>query len=359
MGMNNIDLCINGKLLAKTQKYEFAYKAGYLEISNHLGGQTKKVALFSGNYHIMSKIRYLERLLRLEPRCAAVISDETILLSHKGKILNINAENGEIKVEHKYKAGMNNPLVFCKCNIAENSWVLYGEYGWNENMGEVSIYRRDSQGKWGKKQSFPENSIAHIHCIVHDPYRHCFLIATGDSDQESGIWMMDEDFQNIKPVITGKQDYRTCFILPTMEGFVYATDTPLKQNAVYKYKYGGNTEPEKLYDMPGPCIYAKKVKSGFVMATSVEPDSSLPVWRYRFTRKLGKGVRDHFSHLIYFDGKSFKEIFKAQKDVLPIWLFQFANFQFPDMEVEDADFLTITSTAVKKYDGKTIRVMMK
>lgn len=136
--------------------------------------------------------------------------------------------------------------------------------------------------------------------------------------------------------MTGKQCYRACVVYPTKDCLIYATDTPLEQNCVYKMeeKSEGN-EVTQLFSMPGPCIFGTERDGVMYFATSVEGDPTQNRWKYMLSYKLGKGVRDRYTHLVKcaLDG-SCLEFAKIKKDWLPMLLFQFGNIKFPNTDDE-------------------------
>jgi hypothetical protein len=115
--------------------------------------------------------------------------------------------------------------------------------------------------------------------------------------------------------------------------------------------------------MPGPCIYStsygdKRGATQYIFATSVEPDSSLPLWRYWMTSRLGRGVKEPKVHMITGNCEAgFSSICSFSKDVWPMAFFQFGNLQFPDQDIDDG--LYVTATAVKQYDGQTLRFIVE
>lgn len=351
---------VKGKLLCICKEYRVFYRTGKIWV---IGLEEEVLYTFhvlSGIKRICSYIRIFERMMRLEARCAIQIAKDQLLISCNGKIYHVDVKNKTYVIEHEYGKGMLNPICFCETDEVPNTAVevLYGEYIWNEKKEEVNIWGRED-GRWKILNSFPKGTITHIHQIVYDKYRRVYLIATGDSDEESGIWSMDTEFQEIVPIVRGKQMFRSCFLFPVEDGIIYATDTPLAENAIYKVEYESNSV-KKIQDIPGPCIFAKEIENGFVFATSVEPDSSLPTMRYRMTYKLGAGVKDRWSHIFVYEDGLIREIDKYKKDTWPMWLFQFGNCQFANnYNEEQADIVYIVPTAVKKYDGKTIAVKVR
>ena len=330
-----------------------SYKNGALIYQNENTDQRCKI----GN--IYNKIKIVERIIRKEPRCAAKIDDDHILVSFEGGILNYSISENNISIEHKFSKGMNNPLEFLVLDDPKSGEkiVFYGEYIWNDYKGPVDIYRRQ-KGLWECVYSFPEKTITHIHNIIFDKYRNGFFILTGDEDLESGIWFADCSFKSVKPVLVGCQQYRACVAFPDDHGLFYATDTPLEKNYIYRIELDDAmavVDHKKVYDMPGPCIYGCRHNGGMYFSTSVEPDSTLPKWSYRFTYKLGAGVKDRYTHVIKgsIDGK-FDEICKFKKDLMPIWLLQFGNVLFP-MNYTKELYMVLQSTV----QGHSVTVRIK
>ncbi len=348
----------NKKLLCNVgDKYIF-YAKGNL----YIGSLESKESSFllslpsAGLKRCLSKIRLFERFARLEPRLAIGLDDKQFLLSFQGAIFRIGLD-GNVVQEHSYRPTMNNPISFCQCG----NKLYYGEYYGNLNHEEVSIFERQPMGHWIKRYTFSAGTVQHIHQICYDEFRDFFWVLTGDKDHECVIWKMDKSFSKAEPVFEGKQKYRSCFIMPSENGIAYSTDTPLETNWVYyseEKKDGSWTEPREVFEMPGPCIYGRKLKDGrYLMATSVEPDASLPTLRYYLTSKLGKGVQDRNSYIIC--GKpegSFEKIACYKKDWLKMWLFQFGNTLFPNVETENR--VICTGQSLRGIDGKTFEVVL-
>ena len=328
--MNNIRVISKEKLLCVSNDYMLYYKDGVISAYDN---KSKKIV----NKCVIGKgIKakgLIARLLRSEPRCAAFADKDTCLISHNGRILNYCISTNRIRDEHYYDRGMKNPLSFCVVDNKKTNKrdIYYGEYIWNSNRGPVGVFKR-TEGTWEKVFEFKENTITHIHNIVFDTHKEVFYILTGDLNEDSGIWVADKEFNCVEPILLGKQDYRACVAFTIKEGLLYATDTPIEKNYIFKVSINNNqaVEVDTICRLPGPCIYGTKVGDNYVFATSVEPDSTLPSWRYRITRRLGAGVDNRNAHIIIVnDAGEIIRDYKEKKDFWPIWLFQFGNFLFP------------------------------
>lgn len=330
---------IDGKLLCATKDKLLIYKKGKLYWSNF--DEPGKINKYVRIQRLSGNINILARLLRLEPRCAIVLDKDNFLVSFNGRILRYNIVSNSLVEEHKLKRGMNNLLSFCAVTLETGEKeIYYGEYIWNIEKGPVAIYKREN-GEWRKIYEFPSNSITHIHNIVYDDLHELFYILTGDDDDESGIWVADRNFEEVKALIKGKQQYRSCVAFISDGYLYYATDTPLEINHIYRISLKNDLQVECVCEIHGSCIYGTSIGNKYYLATAVEPDSSLPNWRYRITSRLGKGIQDRFSHIIQIsENGTVKECGKLKKDSWPMWLMQFGNVLFPYNETQTVFFTT-------------------
>lgn len=345
------------KLLCKDQYGELYYHAGILYWKECGTEKPQRICSICQRKYV--KIRFVERLLRLEPRFAVPAEEiYTYYVSYGGALNLVNVRTKSIYKAVSYRKGMNNPLHITKLEGIhgfEDGYV-FGDYWGNLEKECVNIYRL-YRNECTVKYRFAPSEIQHIHSINVDQQSKRVLICTGDTDEESGIWEAFDDFKYVKPLIRGSQNYRTCGAYITDRGILYATDTPLCENAIYLF----DEKQQKLnmvYKMPGPCVYSTKIKNSggadiFVFATSVEPDSSLPAWRYYLTGKLGAGVTSRQTHIIIGNvEEGFREIAAFRKDAWPMWLFQFGNVHFPEV-YDQRDHIICTGQSLEKYDGKT------
>lgn len=346
-------------------EHMLTYSKGYIYLTDiETGENIRKVKLPLNIWQrIFCKIRITERMLRLEPRGIVRLDGNKYNLSFRGNIYQVNLKKEEVQLEHSFVKTMNNPLYMKKISgLADwQDCILYGEYSGNPQREPVAIYRKRidcEESQWEKCYEFSRGTINHIHNIIQDPYRKGLLILTGDSDSGSGIWLASNEFKEVKPLLIGSQLFRACVALPLEEGILYATDTPLMQNGIYFASLNnGNWESRKLFDMPGPSIYYTFSTDKIIFSTTVEADAEKKGIQYLLSRKLGRGVKDRYVHLIegsIFDG--FNEIGKFKKDFLPMGLFQFGALHFPEDSYKSYGKLFFYGTALKEYDGKWIEI---
>lgn len=357
MSVCSCKIVSNKKLLACSHNFKLFYKKGVVYYQKHGEDSCHKLdSILTGKKYYFSKIRLLERVFRLEPRCAVAIADGEFLVSCKGGVYFVSIESKTIRLEHQYRPGMNNALNFCVLKNLQGfkDCVLYGEYFGNAAKEAVNIYARYSAEKWEKVFSFSKGKITHIHNIVAHSARGSIIVLTGDKDSESGIYELGGSFEKPDIWACGEQKHRACVAFPYKKGLLYATDTPLENNHIYYLEKNGDAPMvhKKIYAISGPCIYGIEYLGDYFFATSVEPDPRVNKWRYMFTRKLGQGVHDRKSHIyVCRQNESCEEIFSASKDMLPMLLFQFGNFQFPTGMTKR---LYVTGQSISKMDGKTM-----
>lgn len=341
------NIVLKSKALCITYKHILSYKKGKLLLFDF---KTKNLIQSCPLKKILFKIQ--QRLLRLEPRIALPIDENNFLISFNGLMLCYNILTNKCRIEQQYLKGMKTPLHICSVVNGEEKEFYYGEYIWNNDKDGVSVYRR-RHNCWEIAFTFGPGTVKHIHNIIYDKSRMRFFILTGDENFESGIWIADYNFNHVELFLGGLQKYRACVAFIEGKYLYYATDTPLEKNHIFKVNLE-SAEVKELCDIPGSCIFGITLQGKKLFSTTVEPDSSLPVWRYRITHKLGKGIFDRYSYLFYLNEEDkLTEILKLKKDMLPMWLFQFGNILFP---YNETDKLYITTQAVKPKHGVTLEI---
>lgn len=284
-------------------------------------------------YKFFNYFSIFTRILRLGVRYSLLISKHKLVLVFNKKIFEINLIDGAFNVVFNIIRG-SRPLNISKVDDIKtfNSGLYFGEYFSNLNKKPVNIYRQLSGDKWEIAFTFSKNKIDHIHAIIPDKFQNCLWILTGDFNNGAGIWKASNNFKEVKPILIGKQIYRSCVAFPTEKGLIYATDSQFITNSIRLLcNENGRWVSKFLSEVNGPVIYGCKVKNNMYFSTSVEGDSNSKgrILKY-FDTKLGPGIKENFSHIIggnYEDG--FKSLLKLEKDKYPFILFQFGAITFP------------------------------
>lgn len=298
---------------------------------------------------LISRLRLLCRLMRLEPRACQKIKDGMFLCCFGRKIWEIDVSNHKISKLIDNRDGWSDPLNFC---IDDKGNIYWGEYGNNPNYEEVNIYQRTTDGDVRIAYTFPASTVRHIHNIIYDKRTDHFYILTGDNEPTAGIYEASSDWGTVKPILVGKQKYRSVVGFPYQNGLIYATDSVNRDNYIF-YLDISTKELKCLQPINGSCIYGVENAGCFYFSTTVEPPEGRGLAQM-FSYKLGEGIKSRESHLVCCDKKSGKtnviSIFK--KDWLPMKLFQYGSIQFP-LGQQDREDLCFYVMACKKKDGRS------
>ena len=337
-----IKQAFSNKVLYIDREVHAEYHRGKIVFLNKDDEEISSIAINTGTAaKILSRNTWTERIFRLEPRYLSRVSSNKYIMSHNGRLYELDPEAGTMQKLFDYAKGTKNPLHFCSYTRNNTCEIVFGDYGGHDGMGNVGIYRLKNHAVT-EISSIPGTTINHIHAVEYDKYRDCYWILTGDTDEGSGFWKVSYEGGEAEPFLLGKQKYRACFSFITEKEIFYATDTPLEENCLFKLDIESK-RLTKLMDMPGSCIYGMRVpgrENTLCFATAVEPDSSLPRWRYLCTYKLGAGIKDRKSHIFYGDPDSgFTEVWACMKDRLPMVLFQFGNVRFPTQLIENKVYI--------------------
>lgn len=300
---------------------------------------------------LLSKFRYIFRLLRMGIRTAEAIDENHMVFSISNKLYEIDFSNGTVSSGYYCGDGIR-PLIFSSVQNIDgvDDGIYFGGYLVNIDKKPVNIYHRIAVDQWEIVYTFPQGAINHVHNIVPDPYRQCLWVFTGDFDEASAIWKVTDNFKKVERVACNDQKYRGCVVYALPEGLLYATDAPFADNYIYLLNTD-TIETKEIFPIDGSCIYGCKWKDKYVFSTTVEGDGrDMSRWEFLFTRKRGAGIKDNYVHMYMGNlQEGFKEIYKEQKDMMPYYTFQFGVFKFP-MRVNNSDTLYFQPVATKKHD---------
>lgn len=295
-----------------------------------------------------SKSRIISRFLRLEPRSIGQLSNTKYVICALHKIWLLDIENYSLEVLVKNDVRWSNPLNFCN----DGKFLYWGDYGNNPSRLPVNVYRLDEYLKVSVVYQFPAGLIRHIHNVLWDKKHQRFFVFTGDLENTSGIYLASSDWKTVEAVKVGSQQYRAVIAFLCNDGLIYATDSVVNENHIYKLKNG---EIEYICKIPGSCIYGTETKEFYVFSTTVEPSEGRG-FLSMFSYKLGAGILDRYSHVLTVRKRDLyiQEIYKTKKDWLPMKLFQYGSIMFPQGQEGSEELLGYIMGC--KGDGHTIQL---
>ena len=191
--------------------------------------------------------------------------------------------------------------------------IYYGEYRQNSERSQTHIWASDLEGRyWQPVWCF--NNIRHVHGIFYDPYTSYIWVTTGDTDQESAIWVTKDQFCTLDYVTGGSQQHRVVQLLFTQDSIYFGSDAPEEKNIIYRMIRDSN-KIEVLCSVSGPVFYGTKVGHNLFFSTAVEP-STLNTGSY--TEIWGSA-----------NGENWKRLKCYKKDNWSIKYFQNGQILFP------------------------------
>ncbi|MEE9166770.1 MAG: hypothetical protein V3U24_04815, partial [Candidatus Neomarinimicrobiota bacterium] len=236
------------------------------------------------------------------------------------------------RITHEYRIqNARYPLNVCYTQSRE--WIIWGDYARPKTPRGVNVYLSTDLGEsWNRVYCFKAGAIRHVHNIVFDPFRDLFWVLTGDRNNEAGIWKT-EDFSEVLPFLTGKQEYRAVSIIPTPTGLIIPTDTPSQRNYVQYYSFE-RERLEPLEELNGSALYCSKVKNWIFLSTAYEPSR---INKHKFAELWGAKETGDWKQLLSF-----------KKDFLPVRYFQYPVVKIPYYaEDYQGDFYYFSTRSVK------------
>lgn len=203
----------------------------------------------------------LTRIFRIGVHHYIYFNDIHILF-RKNRIESYDVNGHLVKTFSSFRGSRPLKVFFSK------SGIYFGEYWSNKHREEVNIYRTEDGLNWSVVYTFNKGSIRHVHGIQFDEYRDIYLILTGDSDSESGIWGTN-DFSEIWPIVSGGQNSRAVSFLVHENSYIVPMDSPLTKNYIMKYHHSsGSYVP--VSTLKGSAFHSVKIQSLNFISTVTE-----------------------------------------------------------------------------------------
>jgi hypothetical protein len=300
---------------------------------------------------LFSKNRQLDRIFRISPNYA-VVSDRYMYILRRNEIWRCDLMSGKITLDFVIPEKRTS-LGIAKIILSNGETnLLIGDYFENKTKTSVRIWRtRSSLNGWEFVNEISSNEIEHIHSLnlIGDK----IFILCGDFEKAASIWISDPDFNSIKPILRGKQEFRAAWIAGINGKIYYATDTQMEQNYLCElFLSGENPSINKLSALNGSSIYCGFGQNNEIyFSTTVE--CGLPTGNLLydiFDMNSGPGIFSNFASIFKLNPDGSKqEIFAAKKDFLPFRLSQFGTFIFPS-GIMPSNLLITYGQALEGYD---------
>lgn len=309
---------------------------------------------------VLSKYRLFNRLFRLEPRIATFVNDDICILSFLQKLFFISISEQKIIAIEPVRPSFGNILNFCSLKTYGSDEVYWGDYGPNQSLDFINIYRYSPLKGVHVCYTFQPGMVKHIHHILYDYYRDQFFIFTGDFGADVGVYIASRDFSTVYPFLVGNEQYRAVVGCVTETGLIWATDAVMEDNFLYYMDFQKKTII-KLAQLNGSVIYGTKVAHGMVFSTTVE---SYPSKKSKFLtlldNRLGPGIKSKMVDVIFVTNQLVvHKIAEFKKDWLPMRLFQYGFVSFPYFENIENTELVCNPMAVKKWDDKVFSLNLE
>jgi|TARA_B100001971_G_scaffold206568_1_gene225536 hypothetical protein len=292
---------------------------------------------YTAGYKNFIRSSALNRLLRLGIHHVMVLEDNSLLIFFDRRILKV--KNNEIVAEYKLESGTR-PLNVCY--NTEDKTILWGEYLRSKKSACIRIFRSIDLGdSWEVVYTFSLGQVRHIHNIVYDVFRKHYWVLTGDSDEESGIWMT-EDFSKLHPYLIGSQKFRAVSIIPIKDGLIIPTDTASERNVIQLYHHDTG-KLERMQELRGSAFYATEVNGHRFVSTVYEPspvntDKVADLWNCR-------------------NGNNWVKLLSARKDNFPVKYFRYPIIKIP--VYEDKFELDCYCFSVRSVKGGTRTLIIR
>ncbi len=278
--------------------------------------------------------RLTARLFRDGFHALAVLPSGGLVAAVPGAIITLAPGESEFRRTHAILRGTR-PL---HITAVPGGAVFWGEYFDNRARDEVHVYASTDHGAtWTIAYTFLKGAIRHIHNIVHDPWGDCLWVLTGDYGDECRILRATCDLSRVETVLQGNQQTRAVAAIPTEDGLIFSSDTPLECNYVYQLDRQGSLS--QIAAISSSSIYGCRVGTQVFFSTMVEPST---VNGDRHVRVYGSG----------HGAEGWRPLLSWQKDRWPMSLFQYGNACLPD-GANDTPFLALTTVAVESDDMVT------
>lgn len=233
---------------------------------------------------VFSRIRPLERLLREGIHSVEFAPDGGMVVIIRKGIAFGEPGSSVLNPVLKIQRG-SRPLNLCR---HPSGSLYFGEYFSNGKFFQnkparassaapikrqpVHIFESQNGRDWRVVNTFPKNTVRHIHKICYDDTRNCMLVLTGDLGDEAAIWVTYDAFRTLDPLVQGTQRARAVSVLPTPRGLLVPMDSPLEANFINHFDFDSR-EFRPVFELDGSAYSALRVGDLLLVTTMVDYSS--------------------------------------------------------------------------------------
>ncbi len=320
------------------------YSKGYNVYILHSNGTAFNITIPSTFLdRITAKFRILSRLFRTDKCNVFVINEEdlTLLIIRRGIVYYF--KKGAGLIEKLQLKNCRNLMHIDICRLP-NGVICFGEYGNNKERFPVPIYcSRDEGQNWEVAYEFSMGAIKHIHNLKYDNYTDTIWCCTGDLVGECKLVIFDLQFNKLKEIGDGSQNYRTCDLIFQKDSVIWLMDSHIETSYVVKLNRKSELI-EILSPLPGPVWYCTRLLNGqHIAATTVEH---------------GYSMKHKKAHLLISsnDAETWTSIKSFDKDYYyPLDFFKYGAIGFPIGQQKKEKF-SCFGEALIDFDGVTITI---
>ena len=216
----------------------------------------------------ISQSRLIERFGRLGVHDLRALSEGGAVAVLRRRIVWCASGDRQFREVLRIQRG-SRPLNIC---LTSAGYIYFGEYFSNPDRQSVHVYGSEDGKHWSVVHTFPTGSIRHVHNVVEDAYREGLWVLTGDTDQESGLWFTNDNFQTLDRVVGGTQRARAVSLIPLEDGLIVPTDTPHEQNYI-QHCDPSTGQLEMLAPIPNSAFHAVEKDDLMLISTVAEPST--------------------------------------------------------------------------------------
>ena len=302
---------------------------------------------------ICSKIRLLERKYGLDTIQAVKVNNDIVVIYEHRKFYRLSITDFTLTTIKYNNADFY--LQVLQLSLVGNN-VFLGEYGYNPEKHEMSLYRYAvNEDRVYKVYTFAIGEINHIHNIIFNEKELCYYVFTGDFGNSVAIYAFDQDFKFVKKLAQGDQKYRACQALYHNQSIYYISDTPFQYNYIYSFDLDSN-ELMKYDEINGSCIDGVICNKNIYFSSTVENETvEYNNSNNNYKYNLGKGIKNWFVCNYYFNVLNNHCImfYKQKKDIFPMMPFKYGMYSYAN-NADMSQYLAINGVAVRKDDGRML-----